>query len=247
MNSFEISPEFLPLLREHKLDTFDAIMQCPAEHVMRSVPGRSTVRLPMGIYLKRYEPAYYPLWKRLCPHDEATQEWRATHALLHAGFNAPKPVASGRRGLRSFVMTLEIAGGIDAEATLLKRDTAGRHALLESIAQVSWRFLEAGFIHKDLYLRHIFVAGTELYFIDLQRAIGPAQFAQRWHVKDLAALAHSVSRLGLPDADLLPALRQCGGDEALWRRVEARMAWLNKRRPKYIGVWDNPEKSQAKY
>ena len=247
MSNFEITPEFQPLLREHGLDSFDAIMQRPVENVMRSVPGRSTIRLPMGIYLKRYEPEYYPLLKRLWHHDEAEQEWRMIHALLRTGFNVPQPVAFGRRGAQSFVMTLEIAGGIDAEATLLKRDTAGRHALLESIAQVSWRFLEAGFIHKDLYLRHIFVAGTELYFIDLQRAIGPARFAQRWHVKDLAALAHSVSRLGLPDADLLPALRQCGGDEALWRRVEARMAWLNKRRPKYIGVWDNPEKSQAEY
>src|SRR5712672_2130711 len=115
MSKFEITPEFQPLLQAHRLDTFDAIIQRKVEHVMRSVPGRSTVRFPLGeqvTYLKRYEPEYYPTLKRVWHHDEAEQEWRMIHALLHAGFNVPQPIAFGRRGAHSFVMTLEIADSV---------------------------------------------------------------------------------------------------------------------------------------
>ena len=90
----------------------------------------------------------------------------------------------------------------------------------------------------------MFVAGNSLFFIDLQRVLGPGRFSQRWIVKDLAALAHSAERIGLPAEELL---RAYGGDESLTRSVAARMNRLRKRRPKYVGVWDDPEKGKAKY
>jgi tRNA A-37 threonylcarbamoyl transferase component Bud32 len=220
------------------LDSFEAVMNLSGGQTMRSVPGRSTVRLVLrerAVYLKRYEPEYYSFFARLFHRDEAEHEWKMIHELQRAGFNVPPPIAFGRRGARSFLMTEEIAGGVPADSIAPP---------LPAIGKLMRRFHDAGFIHKDSYLCHIFVAGEKLFFIDLQRVLGPGTFAERWRVKDLAALAHSAERIGLPLGELLGAY---GGDESLLRRVAARMAWLRKRRPKYVGVWDDPVKSKARY
>ena len=139
------------------------------------------------------------------------------------------------QALRSFVMTEEIAGGVPADSIAPP---------LAAIGKLTRQFHDAGFIHKDYYLCHIFVAGEALYFIDLQRVLGPGKFSRRWIVKDLAALAHSAERIGLPHEELL---RAYGVDEALRRKIAARRAWLRKRRPRYVGVWDDPEKSRARF
>jgi tRNA A-37 threonylcarbamoyl transferase component Bud32 len=217
---------------------FERMMNLTGGEVMRSVPGRSTVRLTLDgrvVYLKRYEPEYYSWLDRMFRRDEAEHEWNMIHELQRAGFNVPRPVAFGRRGLRSFVATEEIPGGVPADSI---------QPPLAEIGKLMRRFHDAGFIHKDSYLCHIFVAGEKLYFIDLQRVLGPGRFAQRWIVKDLAALAHSAERIGLPAEEIL---RAYGGDESLMHKVRARMNWLAKRRPKYVGVWDDPEKSKARF
>jgi tRNA A-37 threonylcarbamoyl transferase component Bud32 len=229
--------------------TFDETMNVKGE-VMRSVPGRSTVRLTLDgrvVYLKRYEPEYYSWLDRLFFHDEAEHEWKMIHALQRAGFNVPKPVAFDRQGLRSFVMTEEIPAGVPADS--IKPPLAAIGKLMRQIH-------DAGFIHKDSYLCHIFVAGEkpsptrrggetgpQLYFIDLQRVEGPGKFASRWLVKDLAALAHSAERIGLPADEILRAY----GDVPWMPKVKSRMEWLSKRHPKYVGVHDDPEKSKARF
>ncbi len=236
MSDVEITPEFLPLLRQHGLDTFESVMQCKDGEIMRSVPGRSTVRLPMGVYLKRYEVRYYSLpWLHAFCHDEAEHEWKMIHELQRAGFRVPTPIAFGRRGARSFVMTEEIAGGVPADSIAPP---------LAAIGKLTRQFHDAGFIHKDYYLCHVFVAGEALYFIDLQRVLGPGTFSERWRVKDLAALAHSAERINLPYEELLAAY---GADKVLRQQVAARMNWLRKRRPTYVGVWDDPKSSKARF
>ncbi len=236
MSDVEISPEFLPLLRQHGLDTFESVMQCKDGEIMRSVPGRSTVRLPMGIYLKRYEVRYYSLpWLHAFCHDEAEHEWKMIHELQRASFRVPTPIAFGRCGARSFVMTEDIAGGVPADSIAPP---------LAAIGKLTRQFHDAGFIHKDYYLCHIFVAGEALYFIDLQRVLGPGRFSERWRVKDLAALAHSAQRIRLAHEELL---RAYGCDEALRRKVDARMKWLSQRRPKYVGVWDRSDPNRPEF
>jgi tRNA A-37 threonylcarbamoyl transferase component Bud32 len=220
------------------LKDFETVMNLTGGHTKRSVPGRSTVRFVFGdrvVYLKRYEPEYYSFFGRLFRHDEAEHEWKMIHELQRAGFNVPSPVAFGRRGARSFLMTEEIAGGVPADSI---------QPPLPAIGKLMRQFHDAGFIHKDSYLCHIFVAGQKLFFIDLQRVLGPGKFAGRWRVKDLAALAHSAERIGLPTDELLKAY---DGNDSFQRKVTARMAWLNKRRPKYVGVWDDPDRNQARY
>jgi tRNA A-37 threonylcarbamoyl transferase component Bud32 len=217
--------------------SFEKIMNLQGGEVMRSVPGRSTVRLTLDgrvVYLKRYEPEYYSWHDRLFFHDEAEHEWKMIHALQRAGFNVPTPAGFGRQGLRSFVMTEEIDGGVPADSI---------RPPLPAIGKLMRQFHDAGFIHKDSYLCHIFVAGEKLFFIDLQRVEGPGKFASRWLVKDLAALAHSAERIGLLAGEILRAY----GDVPWMPKVKARMKWLNARRPKYVGVHDDPTKNQERF
>jgi hypothetical protein len=54
-----------------------------------------------------------------------------------------------------------------------------------------------GFVHRDLYLSHIFHDAEarpeeSLHLIDLQRVHRPRGAGRRWIVKDLAALNYSV-------------------------------------------------------
>jgi hypothetical protein len=99
-----VARRFLPVLREHNLDTFDKLMAHKSGTVIRSVPGRATVRIelptsagrPLVVYLKRYDRGYLSprrlLLRRLgCPAgaDEAMQEWRMMHILRAHGFNTP--------------------------------------------------------------------------------------------------------------------------------------------------------------
>src|SRR5437773_1422113 len=78
------------------LNNFEAAMNLPGGKLMRSVPGRSTMRLQIAgraVYLKRYEPEYYSFLDRLFHHDEAEHEWNMLHELQRAGFNVPTPLA----------------------------------------------------------------------------------------------------------------------------------------------------------
>src|SRR5258706_8825177 len=88
-----VAPDYLALLRQNDLDAFDKIMALKSGKVMRSVPGRCTVRLelnsisgPIIAYLKRYDPAYLSakrLFLRLLrwpgSQDEALHEWQMIH------------------------------------------------------------------------------------------------------------------------------------------------------------------------
>ena len=60
------------------------------------------------------------------------------------------------------------------------------------------RLHTGGYVHRDLYLSHIFFdpdapLDDALCLIDLQRMIRPAVNRRRWIVKDLAALNYSAS------------------------------------------------------
>lgn len=220
---------FLPVLRAHGLDTFAAVMQRQG-FLMRSVPGRSTVRLelpsPAGglraAYLKRYQPAYlrwwqWPLrWLRWPgAADEARHEWEMILALRRHGFRTAEPLAVGQVRVagvvaRSCLLTAEVAGGVAAHEYVRTLGAGARRAFARQVGDFTRRLHGAGFIHKDYYLNHILVvesaAASEapaLFLIDLQRMQGPGRFSRRWHVKDLAALGYSAQLAGATRPDLL--------------------------------------------
>jgi heptose I phosphotransferase len=230
-----VAAEFLPLFQANGLETFARVMALAGGRMMRSVPGRSTVRLelrrPEGgtrvVFLKRYEPQYLSFGRKLLrllgwpgAGDEALHEWNALRRLRVCGFNTAAPIAVGqlRTGgvvTRSFLMTAEIAGGVAAHDYLRTLNAGQRRSLVRRIAGWTARFHGAGFVHKDFYLSHLFVvpsAGTadpELFCIDLQRLVRPRFLRERWRIKDLAQLGYTAQLAGATRGDLLCFYRTC--------------------------------------
>jgi hypothetical protein len=76
-------------------------------------------------------------------------------------------------------------------------DRATVRTLVEPLATLVARLHERGYIHRDLYLSHVFhdaQSGAErsLRLIDLQRVARPRTRRRRWIVKDLASLNYSA-------------------------------------------------------
>ena len=249
-----VRPDFLAVLQANSLDTFEKIMAYRGGSVMRSVPGRSTVRIELNrpdgrrlvAYLKRYERGYLSFGKNLLrflrwpgADDEALHEWNAIGQLRASGFNTADPIAVGQKKKcgavkRSFLLTAEIIGGIAAHDYTRTLDAKGRRELLRHIAPLTRRFHQAGFAHKDYYLSHIFVvtvpvAGPQLFFIDLQRLVRPRFLSGYWLVKDLAALGYSGQLAGATRADMLCFYKACLGTQRLTSRDRRRIGRIMAR------------------
>ena len=74
------------------------------------------------------------------------------------------------------------------------------------------RFHALGYVHRDLYLSHVFFDATappphRLRLIDLQRVLRPVWRKRRWIVKDLAALNYSTPTTMASRTDRLRWLR----------------------------------------
>ncbi len=260
------SAEFLPALRAAGLDTFDKIMTHSGGQMQRAIPHRSTVRIEIGsmaAYLKRYEAGYLsaPGWLlRLLrwpsADDEAGREWRKILLLRQHGFLTAAPIALGqRRGCcgvvtESLLVTREIEGGKPADDVLKAASMQRRRRLLANIGELARRFHDAGFIHKDLYLKHIFAVETcgddHLHLIDLQRVLGPRRHRTRWYRKDQAALAFSArAHAQLSATNLLRLYRSYSrvtkltvGDKNYIRQLWPRVERLLQRTPKYKRIWN---------
>jgi tRNA A-37 threonylcarbamoyl transferase component Bud32 len=225
----QVARPYRDLLQANHLGTLDEVMAFQGGDMMRSVPGRSTLRIQLQrsdgshqiAFLKRYDPTYLTPAKRVfrwcglsSAQDEAQHEWNMIHVLRERGFLLPEPIACGQRkccrlgGLvtHSFLLTAEIPGGIAAHQYVKSLEVKARRHLLRQIGRLTHRFHSEGFAHKDYYLNHILVVPQpdepKLYLIDLQRAIGPGRFHQRGRIKDLAALAYSVQLAGAARTDL---------------------------------------------
>ncbi len=151
----------------------------------------------------------------------------------------------------------EIPGGLPADDYIVQRLATAppqrKWGFFKKLGELARTFQDGGFIHKDFYLKHIFVvehdSDWDLHLIDLQRVLGPRKHRQRWYLKDLSALAHSARRRGklsLPNTlriyrgyarttKLQAADKQFIGN--IWRRVRR----LRGRQPKYGRIWNAAE------
>ncbi|MHC4957763.1 MAG: lipopolysaccharide kinase InaA family protein [Planctomycetota bacterium] len=148
--------------------------------------------------------------------DEARTEWENYRRLMGSGWRLPQPALGGvlkdGRGLFC-ARWLEDQFPIDDIW-----DTLDRKKVVRAVADVARRLHVTGFVHKDLYLCHLFArkGGDELTMIDLQRLTRTR--SNRLRVKDLAALVHSARGLA-SRTDLMRGLKRYGGDRKLARRV----------------------------
>jgi lipopolysaccharide core heptose(I) kinase len=263
-SQYFVQPEYESLLLANQLADAKDILSLGGGTVVRSVPGRTTRRIELkspdgtilAAYLKYYEcaPPWPYRWLGLAGRTEngleSLNEWHQILALRKLGFRTAAPIAAGWEqagpagAIRSFVLTAEIGGAVSGYDYWAAGSGSQRRALIRRIAGLAQRFHQAGFIHKDFYLNHIFVAeradGLELTLIDLQRVLGPRTFRTRWRVKDFGALLFSLEKAGAKRAELLRLFKLYQGGQRLgtaekiflWRSL-GRAARLHRHKPKY--------------
>ncbi|NLX13217.1 MAG: hypothetical protein GXY44_06115 [Phycisphaerales bacterium] len=222
---FWVRPGYESVLAALGLDSLDAVFAWSAGQRMDK-PGlegwrqRWRITLPDGLgygYLKRFT---HPPFRRQAQRwlsgagrlSTAGIEWRNARQLADAGIAAAEPIAFGQEmaGVwerRSFILLGEVAGQslerwLPVHLPAAERDPykQARRKRLDRLAHFVARFHHAGFVHRDLYLSHIFMdaAGADeagegkFRLIDLQRVFRPRWRRRRWVVKDLAALNFST-------------------------------------------------------
>jgi len=259
-----VQPEYESLLLANHLENAGDLLALAGGTVVRLMPGRITRRIELNrpdgskqsAYLKCYEYklSWPQRWLGLASGAEngleSLNEWRQILVLHNLGFRTAAPIAAGwqqtgKAGtIRSFVMTAEISGAVSGYDFWAASNVSQRRAFIPQLADLARRFHEAGFIHRDFYLGHIFVAERqnelELTLIDLQRVMGPCHFRTRWLLKDFGSMLFALEKAGAKRAGLLRFFKlykngqHLGAAERKFlRKALKRAAWLHKRKPKF--------------
>jgi len=220
------------------------------------------------LYLKRFDRPPFrrqaERWRLGHPWlSTAAIEWHNAQQLAAAGVAAVRPAAYAERmrgpwESRSFVLLTEVVGEslerwlpVHVPPMAREMDPVGRRHLLDGLARFVGRFHRAGFVHRDLYLSHVFIqpnresgavgetkAEPRFCLIDLQRVFRPRMRHRRWVVKDLAQLNYStpLDRVGLRERlrFLCRYVRECdrfGSARLLAQLVAGKTARMARRTP----------------
>lgn len=226
------------------------------------------------MYLKRFDrppsARQFDRWKLGRPWTAtAGIEWHNAMQLQAMGVSAAQPVGFGQQMAgpwerRSFLL-LDAVEGESLEKWVprhvapadAERDLAGRRNTLDRLAQFVALFHQAGFVHRDLYLCHIFIRDAARGYpapsredvftlIDLQRVFRPRWRKRRWIVKDLAALNFSApaDRIGRWErlrflCRYIRAFEDAGSLRRLAWLIEHKTAEIARRnRPPIAGPWE---------
>ncbi len=205
-------------LRSAGLDSLDALFAASGENLGKPGldPWRQRIRLTLSVggadktfYLKRFTrppPSARREVRRsgTGARSVAGMEWSWMRRLASDGIPCVEPVAFGEqlhggREVRSAILARAVPGrSLESLCTEWGIDDRGAFGpLIVHLAELVARLHAGGYIHRDLYLSHVFhdpeaPPERSLRLIDLQRVIRPSVRHRRWIVKDLAALNHSV-------------------------------------------------------
>ena len=237
-----ITEEYQTLLRANGLITLGALFsRTNGERLDK--PGLDSWRqrrrltlddhgTPRTFYLKRFlEP---PAWALRAMRRSgsgasslAGNEWEWARRLAHDGIPCVQAVAYGEelrgsRERRSAILTAGVSGE-SLERWAVQWCNADRctiQRLLTATAALISRLHGQGYIHRDLYLSHVFYDPSlpierALRLIDLQRVLRPRLRFRRWVVKDLASLNFSTPLCLVTRTDRVRWLRQYLGIEKL--------------------------------
>lgn len=233
-----VEPEFAGLLERAGLRTAEDFVEGRLGRVLRADAYRENRVLELEgrrFYLKvfHYNALYITWWgiRRInMPSLDGVHELLAHRAFRAAGIATPRPVAAGfyRRGWfgrASFFLSLQVQGRPLDEVLAEGVPPAARRRLCQRVGELAALLHGHGWVHRDLYLCHLFVPSAAepgalpLVVIDLQRA--RRRRSLRARVKDLAAL-HGSAR-GATRLERLRTLRHypvLPRRPALLRRIE---------------------------
>jgi heptose I phosphotransferase len=173
-----------------------------------------------------------PLVRLRRPIIGAANEWEGILRFHELGIQTMTPVAFGRSGRRSLLLTEAISGCRKLSELIGNCDPTAAGTRLEPylprIAAAARAMHAAGLHHQDFYLTHLLVPtrddGRTLFVIDLGRVRQHRRLARRWIVKDLAQLRYSAA--GMDDAtwqrflELYLERPLTSGDTRIVRRIE---------------------------
>lgn len=232
-NDLTVLRGFEPLLQRHHLDTLDALFGAQGQRLDK--PGlsswRERLRLSLDdadsrrvLYLKRFRKPPGAVQREVrrsgCRASSlAGLEWNWIARLERDGIPCLEPVAMGEdveasREQRSAILTAAVPGASletwmnqwgEPERATIRRLTAPLAGLIA-------RLHRRGYVHRDLYLSHVFYDPSQpddrsLHLIDLQRVMRPSRRWRRWIVKDLAALNFSAPERLVSASDRVRWLR----------------------------------------
>ncbi|MGL4551133.1 MAG: lipopolysaccharide kinase InaA family protein [Gemmataceae bacterium] len=193
------------------------------EEVIGGHRGRRVGRVAVGgrvFYLKREERVRLRTrlanwlagagWTSL-----SRREAKTLQALERAGLPGPRWAACGEDDAgRAFVLIEEAPGTPLPDH--LRRHPADRRRVAAALGRLLARLHGAGFVHRDLYAKHVLVGDAGLTLLDWQRAGRSAKGT----VRDLAAL-HATLPAELASGRDRVAFLRAYGDVRLAGRVEA--------------------------
>lgn len=205
-------------LRNAGLDSLDALFAAAGQNLGKPglEPWRQRIRLTLSVggadktfYLKRFTrppPSARREVRRsgTGARSVAGMEWSWMRQLASDGIPCVEPVAFGEqlrggREVRSAILSRAVPGrSLESLSTEWGIDDRGAFGpLIVPLAELVARLHAGGYIHRDLYLSHVFhdpeaPPERSLCLIDLQRVLRPSVRHRRWIVKDLAALNHSA-------------------------------------------------------
>ena len=229
--ALHIEPGFEALLRSHGISRLDDLfdddnLRTHGAHRLDK-PGldawRSRWRLQLDsgttdgqttVYIKRFDHPPVGARREVARSGSGARslagvEWNWTHRLMQDGIPCVTPVAIGEqfvgtREVRSVLITREVPGqSLEAWCrTWTPSDRRDWVPLIRPLAHLIRRFHQAGYVHRDLYLSHLFyeartgrhgtLSPEAFCMIDLQRVRRPTLSVRRLVIKDLASLNYST-------------------------------------------------------
>ena len=215
------TPGFEALLRDHRLNTVEAVYRCALGDVITQSGSTEVRRVILGsganaetLFIKKYwisRPSQ--LWSGMfrgtlfgCP--KARREFRNLALLRRLGLDAPEPVALGEERkagwlIRSCLISKSVPSPTPLHEYIRDHLTAlagearkqTRRTLVENLAAYTRRLHKGHFVHHDYFWRNILLSGGSLdhfYLIDAHKG-------RLWNLwSDSQARASDLAALDAP-------------------------------------------------
>lgn len=208
---------------------------------IESAPGATPAAgMPHVVYLKRFENPPPREQRRVRASSTgrslAGVEWEWIRRLTDDGIACPRGIALGEEIVadkeRRSALIMDSVPGDSLERWCGRWRREGevggaltKRRLIEALADFIALFHGKGYVHRDLYLSHVFfdpdaTPERALHLIDLQRVKRPRWRRWRWIVKDLASLNYSTPARSASRSDRLRWLKRYLGAVELDRTTK---------------------------